>query len=194
MEVWFKNIKSIVEINVMIVSLNELAGVGATGIWLLRQCEPEVSHPRWSQALNGDYHLRCLIRPGADANVQRYGDRWTFAEWILPLLLATTLPRFCLVLQLAGILQSGAGIFGLPGAVSFARERNAAVRSSILPKHLMHVTGEWVMRFLVLVLLAALSCIWLARLARYRRMLGLYVWFYATLHLLVFAGLYRVVR
>ncbi len=57
--------------------------------------------------------------------------------------------------------------------------------------HLMHVTGEWVMRFLVLVLLATP----LARhgwpiLARYRRMLGLYVWFYATLHLFVFAQVF----
>ena len=55
----------------------------------------------------------------------------------------------------------------------------------------MHVTGEWVMRFMVLVLGATpLSrCGW-PRLARYRRMLGLYAWFYATLHLLVFAQVY----
>jgi sulfoxide reductase heme-binding subunit YedZ len=55
----------------------------------------------------------------------------------------------------------------------------------------MHATGEWVMRFLVLVLLATplLGCGW-PRLARYRRMLGLYVWFYATLHLLVFAQVF----
>ncbi len=57
--------------------------------------------------------------------------------------------------------------------------------------HLMHVTGEWVMRFLVLVLLATpLASNGWPRLARYRRMLGLYVWFYATLHLLVFAQVY----
>ena len=58
-------------------------------------------------------------------------------------------------------------------------------------EHLMRVTGEWVMRFLVLVLLATplARCGW-PRLARYRRMLGLYVWFYATLHLLVFAQVY----
>lgn len=55
----------------------------------------------------------------------------------------------------------------------------------------MHVTGEWVMRFLVLVLLATpLARNGWPRLARYRRMLGLYVWFYATLHLLVFAQVY----
>jgi len=57
--------------------------------------------------------------------------------------------------------------------------------------HLMHVTGEWVMRFLVLVLLATpLARNGWPRLARYRRMLGLYVWFYASLHLLVFAQVY----
>lgn len=58
-------------------------------------------------------------------------------------------------------------------------------------EHLMHVTGEWVMRFLVLVLLATpLARNGWPRLARYRRMLGLFVWFYATLHLLVFAQVY----
>ena len=55
----------------------------------------------------------------------------------------------------------------------------------------MHVTGEWVMRFLILVLLGTpLARNGLPGLARYRRMLGLYVWFYATLHLLVFAQVY----
>jgi sulfoxide reductase heme-binding subunit YedZ len=58
-------------------------------------------------------------------------------------------------------------------------------------EHLMHVTGEWVMRFLVLVLLATpLARNGWPRLARYRRMLGLYVWFYASLHLLVFAQVF----
>jgi sulfoxide reductase heme-binding subunit YedZ len=55
----------------------------------------------------------------------------------------------------------------------------------------MHVTGEWVMRFMVLVLTATPLARWgWPRLARYRRMLGLYAWFYATLHLLVFAQVY----
>lgn len=58
-------------------------------------------------------------------------------------------------------------------------------------EHLMHVTGEWVMRFLLLVLLATpLARHGWPRLVRYRRMLGLYVCFYATLHLLVFAQVY----
>ena len=58
-------------------------------------------------------------------------------------------------------------------------------------EHVMHVTGEWVLRLLALVLLATPLSRWgLPRLARYRRMLGLYVWFYATLHLLVFAQVY----
>lgn len=58
-------------------------------------------------------------------------------------------------------------------------------------EQLMHVTGEWVMRILVLVLLATplARCGW-PRLARYRRMFGLYVWFYATIHLLVFAQVF----
>ena len=70
----------------------------------------------------------------------------------------------------------------------------AVVTNSLGPdpaEHFMHVTGEWVMRFLVLVLLATpLARNGWPRLARYRRMLGLYVWFYATLHLLVFAQVY----
>ncbi|MCH1550270.1 MAG: sulfoxide reductase heme-binding subunit YedZ [Pseudomonadales bacterium] len=58
-------------------------------------------------------------------------------------------------------------------------------------EHLMHVTGEWVMRLMVLVLVATpLARNGWPRLARYRRMLGLYVWFYATLHLLIFAQVY----
>lgn len=58
-------------------------------------------------------------------------------------------------------------------------------------EHLMHVTGEWVIRLMVLVLAATpLARNGWPRLARYRRMLGLYVWFYATLHLLVFAQVY----
>ena len=71
---------------------------------------------------------------------------------------------------------------------------NGVVSNSLGPdpaEHLMHVTGEWAMRFLVLVLLATpLARYGWPRLARYRRMLGLYVWFYATLHLLVFAQVF----
>ena len=55
----------------------------------------------------------------------------------------------------------------------------------------MHETGEWVMRFMVLVLAATpLARLGWLRLARYRRMLGLFAWFYATLHLLIFAQVY----
>jgi sulfoxide reductase heme-binding subunit YedZ len=71
---------------------------------------------------------------------------------------------------------------------------NAVIENSLGPdpaEHLMHVTGEWVMRFLVLVLLATpLARYGWPRLARYRRMLGLFAWFYATLHLLVFAQVF----
>ena len=78
--------------------------------------------------------------------------------------------------------------------VPFAALVNGVVSNSLGPdpaEHLMHVTGEWVMRFLVLVLLATpLARYGWSRLARYRRMLGLYVWFYATLHLLTFAQVF----
>ena len=71
---------------------------------------------------------------------------------------------------------------------------NAVISNSLGPdpaEHLMHVTGEWVMRFMILVLAATPLARWgWPRLARYRRMLGLYAWFYATLHLLVFAQVY----
>ena len=71
---------------------------------------------------------------------------------------------------------------------------NAVATNSMGPdpaEHLMQVTGEWVMRFLVLVLLTTpLARHGWPRLARYRRMFGLYVWFYATLHLLVFTQVY----
>ena len=76
----------------------------------------------------------------------------------------------------------------------FAALVSGVVSNSLGPdpaEHLMHVTGEWVMRFLVLVLLATpLARQGWPRLVRYRRMLGLYVWFYATLHLLVFAQVF----
>lgn len=78
--------------------------------------------------------------------------------------------------------------------VPFVALVNGVASNSLGPdpaEHLMHVTGEWVMRFLVLVLLATpLARLGWSRLARYRRMLGLYVWFYATLHLLVFAQVF----
>ena len=78
--------------------------------------------------------------------------------------------------------------------VPFLLLMNAVVTNSMGPdpaEHLMHVTGEWVMRFLILVLLATpLARYGWPWLARYRRMLGLYVWFYATMHLLVFAQVY----
>ncbi len=56
---------------------------------------------------------------------------------------------------------------------------------------LMHQTGEWAIRLLVLVLAArpAAQMGW-PRLFHYRRMLGLFVFFYVTLHLLVFAQVY----
>lgn len=78
--------------------------------------------------------------------------------------------------------------------IPFLALSKAVISNSLGPdpaEHLMHVTGEWVMRLMVLVLAATPLARWgWPRLARYRRMLGLYVWFYATLHLLVFAQVY----
>ena len=56
---------------------------------------------------------------------------------------------------------------------------------------LMHQTGEWAIRLLVLVLAARpLAQRGWPALFRYRRMLGLFMFFYTTLHLLVFAQVY----
>ncbi len=86
------------------------------------------------------------------------------------------------------------GLVFLACLAPFAALVNGVATNSLGPdpaEHLMHVTGEWVMRFLVLVLLATpLARQGWPRLVRYRRMLGLYVWFYATLHLLVFAQVF----
>lgn len=86
------------------------------------------------------------------------------------------------------------GLFFFLCLVPFLALTRAVIANSLGPdpaEHLMHVTGEWVMRFMVLVLAATPAARWgWPRLARYRRMLGLYAWFYATLHLLVFAQVY----
>ncbi len=58
-------------------------------------------------------------------------------------------------------------------------------------KTLMHETGDWMLRILVLVLLATpLRRYGWGRLFQYRRMLGLFLFFYASLHLLVFAQVF----
>ena len=121
-------------------------------------------------------------------------SRWldSIKAWILP----------------GTINNSGASLFSIPAAwnpafraavfiaclIPFLVLVNAVASNSLGPdpaEHLMHVTGEWVMRFLVLVLLATpLARYGWLRLVRYRRMLGLFVWFYATLHLLVFAQVF----
>ena len=86
------------------------------------------------------------------------------------------------------------GVFFVLCLLPFLALTNAVISDSLGPdpaEHLMHVTGEWVMRFLILVLAATPLARWgWPRLARYRRMLGLYAWFYATLHLLVFTQVY----
>ena len=118
-------------------------------------------------------------------------SRWlTFIRvWTLPV--TTELSFFSVPTSWNPVLRGV--VFGLCLLPFFALVR-AVVSNTLGPdpaEHLMHVTGEWVMRFLVLVLLATpLARHGWPRLARYRRMLGLYVWFYATLHLLVFAQVF----
>jgi sulfoxide reductase heme-binding subunit YedZ len=57
-------------------------------------------------------------------------------------------------------------------------------------EHLIRSTGEWALRFLCLTLAVTPLRVQfgLTALARFRRMLGLYVFFYALLHFLCYAG------
>ncbi|NND68129.1 MAG: sulfoxide reductase heme-binding subunit YedZ [Halioglobus sp.] len=59
-------------------------------------------------------------------------------------------------------------------------------------EQLMHISGEWSIRFLALTLLVTPLRAWTGWqvLLRMRRMLGLYAFFYACLHLLVFLQLF----
>ena len=111
-------------------------------------------------------------------------------EWTLP---ATTSRGFSLAIPPTWNPAIRAVFFGLC-LIPFLALALAVMSNSLGPdpaEHLMHETGEWVMRFVVLVLAATpLARLGWPRLARYRRMLGLFAWFYATLHLLVFAQVY----
>lgn len=55
-------------------------------------------------------------------------------------------------------------------------------------ERVMHVTGEWSLRFLVLTLMMSPLRAWTAKpiFFKLRRMLGLYAFFYATMHLISF--------
>ena len=57
---------------------------------------------------------------------------------------------------------------------------------------IMHVTGEWALRILLLALLISPLKKWTGRatLIKLRRMLGLYAFFYACIHLLCFGHFY----
>ncbi len=59
-------------------------------------------------------------------------------------------------------------------------------------EHIMHVTGEWAARCLLFSLLVSPLRQWTAwaALMKLRRMLGLYAFFYATVHLATFAHFY----
>ena len=106
---------------------------------------------------------------------------------------ATTSRRFSLAIPPAWNPAIRAVFFGLC-LIPFLALALAVMSNSLGPdpaEHLMHETGEWGMRFMVLVLAATpLARLGWPRLARYRRMLGLFAWFYATLHLLIFAQVY----
>ncbi|CAA0114544.1 sulfite oxidase heme-binding subunit YedZ [Zhongshania aliphaticivorans] len=54
-------------------------------------------------------------------------------------------------------------------------------------KSLIHITGEWAIRLFVLTMAISPMRAWLGWgwALRFRRMLGLYTWFYATIHLLI---------
>lgn len=54
-------------------------------------------------------------------------------------------------------------------------------------KTLTHITGDWAIRFLLITFSFTPLRLWLksGSLLRYRRMLGLYAWFYASLHFLL---------
>ena len=106
---------------------------------------------------------------------------------------ATTSRRFLLAIPPALNPAIRALFFGLC-LIPFLALALAVMSNSLGPdpaEHLMHETGEWGMRFMVLVLAATpLARLGWPRLARYRRMLGLFAWFYATLHLLIFSQVY----
>jgi len=57
---------------------------------------------------------------------------------------------------------------------------------------LMHLTGEWALRLLVLTLLASPLRSWTgwSRVMSFRRMLGLYAFFYACVHFAIFLQFY----
>lgn len=57
-------------------------------------------------------------------------------------------------------------------------------------EYLIRATGDWTLRFLCLVLAVtpARTMLGMPQLARFRRMLGLFVYFYAVLHVLCYTG------
>lgn len=71
----------------------------------------------------------------------------------------------------------------------------AAVANQLGPdpaESLMHATGEWAARFLIVTLLVSPLRAWtgMSELLRLRRMLGLFTFFYACLHLFLFLQFY----
>ena len=86
------------------------------------------------------------------------------------------------------------GVFIL-GLLPFAWVASAAVTGSLGPdpaEVLMHFTGEWALRMLALTLLVSPLRAWSgwSVLLKLRRMLGLFAFFYACIHLLSFLQFY----
>jgi methionine sulfoxide reductase heme-binding subunit len=80
-------------------------------------------------------------------------------------------------------------------ALPFAGLLYAAGAGALGPdpaEQVMHVTGEWSLRLLILTLLVSPLRAWTgwSVLLRMRRMLGLYTFFYASLHLVAFLQLF----
>lgn len=90
-----------------------------------------------------------------------------FSPVAKPLLFVAALLPFCWLLYAAGANQLG------------ANPAQALVRA----------TGDWTLRFLCLVLAVTPLRVWFGvpALARFRRMLGLFVYFYAVLHVLSYS-------
>src|SRR6202158_5213398 len=64
------------------------------------------------------------------------------------------------------------------------------------PQFLEHATGDWILRFLAITLavspLRKIKILGLTQLIRFRRMFGLFAFFYAFLHFSIYLGLDRV--
>lgn len=114
-------------------------------------------------------------------------------EWILPAFIKVVDPRSTNAMLARWKPGFRALLFFLC-LLPFVVLTEAGLSNSLGPdpaQYVMHVTGEWATQLLIIVLASTpLARFGWPRVARYRRMLGLFVWFYATLHLLIFLQAY----